>query len=58
MAQLTDDRFAAGDAPMTIDAALALVLPRLTRTVESETLALGETLGWWAPRDWWNRRKR
>jgi hypothetical protein len=38
MAQLTDDCFAAGDAPMTIDAAVVLVLQRLTRTVESETL--------------------
>jgi molybdopterin molybdotransferase len=45
MAQLTEDRFAAGDAPMTIDAALGLVLPRLTSVVGSETLALGETLG-------------
>jgi hypothetical protein len=46
MVQLTNDCFAAGDAAMTIDAALALVLLRSTRTVESETLALGETLGW------------
>jgi hypothetical protein len=38
MVQLTDDCFPAGDAPMTIDAAVVLVLPRLTRTVESETL--------------------
>ncbi len=45
MAQLTDDCFAAGGPLMTIDAALALILPQLTGVVESEKLALGETLG-------------
>ena len=35
MAQLTDDCFAAGGPLMTIDAALALILPQLTTIVAS-----------------------
>ncbi len=45
MAQLTDDCFAAGGPLMTIDAALALILPQLVPVVGSETLGLGQTLG-------------
>jgi molybdopterin molybdotransferase len=45
MAQLTDDCFAAGGPLMTIDAALALILPQLATVVGSETLDLGQTLG-------------
>ena len=45
MAQLTDDCFAAGGPLMTIDAALALILPQLGSVVGSESLDLGQALG-------------
>ncbi len=45
MAQLTDDCFAAGGPLMTIDEALALIMPKLTNVVESESVPLGAALG-------------
>src|SRR5262245_2236783 len=45
MAQLTDDCFAAGGPLMTIEEALALIMPKLSAVVESETVALSEALG-------------
>jgi molybdopterin molybdotransferase len=45
MAQLTDDCFAAGGPLMTIEEALALILPKLTAVVGKETVALGDALG-------------
>ena len=45
MAQLTDDCFAAGGPLMTIEQALALILPKLTAVVGKETVALGDALG-------------
>jgi molybdopterin molybdotransferase len=45
MAQLSNDCFAAGGPLMTIEAALALILPRLAAVVGRETVALGDALG-------------
>src|SRR5689334_20373393 len=45
MAQLTDDCFAAGGPLMTIDEALALIMPKLASVVESESVSLGAALG-------------
>jgi molybdopterin molybdotransferase len=45
MAQLTDDCFAAGGPLMTLDAALAFLLPRLDRAVSHEALPLDRVLG-------------
>jgi len=43
--QLTDDCFAAGGPLMTIEAALALVMPRLDRVTEAEEVPLAEAAG-------------
>ncbi|MFI5016800.1 MAG: molybdopterin molybdotransferase MoeA [Dongiales bacterium] len=45
MTQLTDDCFAAGGPLMTIEAALALVMPRLDRVTEAEEVPLAEAGG-------------
>ena len=45
MTQLTDDCFAAGGPLMTIEAALALVMPRLDRVTEAEEVPLAEAAG-------------
>ena len=45
MAQLTDDCFAAGGPLMTIDEALALIIPKLASVVESDSVPLNAALG-------------
>jgi len=45
MAQLTDDCFAAGGPLMTIDEALALIMPKLVKVVDCESAPLNAALG-------------